>query len=472
MARQRATPIVIQTDKDTYAYGSDMIVTIINPYFVPTEQMSLSVTDDMGNVMYKSMITVSEDELGIYQEIIRMAGREWIKSSGVFRISVEYQDEQACVDITMVQPEISIILDKKSYLWTDKVYITAIVPGLLKNPNSAAKLSDMDGCFLEISTSMGTLNKYDLAETEDGLGIFTGEVRLTGFSGHDVYGIIGMESLVGGKTGGSGPIDGRIGCYRDDTLTTTLFTQAGTVSSSATIRWNLGEIRWLKQEYPPSGIGTLQVIDPDMSLDPEENNEVEVRVWSDSDFTGIRLWLRETGPTTGIFNGDVQFTKGPSSGRSLKVSEGDQISAKYVDRTLPDPHPIHDRQEIYCSGFIQNQTPPTKKIPAENTQTDKLPSTPIISIPAGTSVQGCEECDNCFMPPNITVRANQTIIWTNDDDMAHHIISGTVNDGHDGHFDSRLIMPGSSFSHKFVRKGTYRYFCVAHPWQAGVVVVE
>ncbi len=472
MARRRAAPIAIQTDRSTYAYGSDMIVTITNPYFVPTEQMNLSVTDDMGNVAYKGMIPVSEDELGIYQKIIRMAGREWIKSSGAFRINVEYQDKQARMDITMIQPELSIILDKKSYSWTDKVYITAIVPGLLKNPNSTAKLSDMDGCFLEISTSMGTLNEYDLAETEDGLGIFTGEVRLTGFSGHDAYGIVGMESMVDGKTGGGGPTDGRIGCCRDDTLTATLFTQAGTVSSSATVRWNLGEMRWLKQEYPPSGIGTLQVVDPDMSLDPEGNNKVEVRVWSDSDFTGIRMWLREIVPTTGIFHGDVQFTRGSSSDRNLKASEGDQISAEYVDRTLPDPRPIHDKQEIYCSSFIQNQTPPTKKSPAENALPSKLPSTPIISMPAGTSVPGCEECDNCFVPSSITVRVNQTVIWSNDDNVAHVVASGTIDDGLDGNFDSGHILPGSSFSHKFVRKGTYHYFSYVHPWQAGVVVVE
>ena len=50
VARQRAAPIAIQTDKDTYVYGSDIIVTITNPYFVLGEQMSLSVTDDMENV--------------------------------------------------------------------------------------------------------------------------------------------------------------------------------------------------------------------------------------------------------------------------------------------------------------------------------------------------------------------------------------------------------------------------------------
>ena len=469
VARQRAAPIAIQTDKDIYAYGSDMIVTITNPYFVPSEQMSLSVTDDMGKVIRKSMISVSEDEMGIYQENIHIAGREWIKSNAPFRISVEYQDKQASVDITVKQPEMSIKLDKKSYSWTDKVCLTVIMPDLLKNPNSIVKLSDAGGCLLGISTSRGTLSGYDLVEA--GLGIFTGEVRLTGFSDHDVYGS-NRESLVSGETGGSGPIGGKIGCFRNDILTVTLFTHAGKVSSSAVIRWNLGEIRWLKTAYSPSEIGVLQVVDPDMNLNPEESNEVEVKVWSDSDLKGIRLWLQETGPTTGIFIGDVYFTKEVSSGQNLKVSEGDSINAEYIDRTLPDPHPIHDKQEIYCSSFIRNQILPTKKISTENTHANKLPSTPIISIPAGTSVPGCEECDNCFIPSNITVRANQTIVWTNDDNAAHTIISGTINEGSDGRFNSGLIMPGSSFNHKFVRKGTYNYFCVVHPWQIGTVVVE
>ena len=273
------------------------------------------------------------------------------------------------------------------------------------------------------------------------------------FSGHNVYGSK-RKNPVNGETGGSGPTDGRIGCFRKDTLTVTLVTHAGRVSSSATIRWNLGEIYWLETAYPPSGTGVLRVIDPDMSLNPEGSNEVEVKVWSDSDLTGIRLWLREI-YATGIFEGVVHFTKGPSSGRSLTVSEEDHINAEYIDRTLPDPYPIHDTREIYCSSFIRDQIPPTKRVSVENTQTNKLPSTPIISIPSGTSSPGCEESDNCFMPSKITVRVNQTVIWTNDDNVAHNITSGTINDGHDGIFDSGPIPPESSFGHKFVRKGTY-----------------
>ena len=469
--RMRVGPFAIQTDQISYAYGSDMVVTITNPYFAPSEQMSLSVTDDKGNVVYKSMIPVSEDELGIYQKVIRMVGRQWAKLGTTFRISAEYQDKQASVDIDTKQPEMSIELDQKSYSWTDKVYLTVTVPGLLKNPNSTTRLSDVRGCFLEVSTSSGTLHEYDLMETEAGLGIFTGEVRLTGFSGHDIHGD-GRRDLVGGETGGNGPIDGMIGCFRKDTLTVTLVTHAGRVNSSAAIQWNLGEIHWLEKTHLPSGAGTLLVADPDMSLNPEETNKVKVRVWSDSDPVGIWLWLRETGRTTGIFSGIVHFTKKPSSIQDLKVSEGDRITAEYIDRTLPEPYQDDDALPISCDSFIRDQIPHTKRVLAENTQANKSPSTPIISIPSGTSVPGCEENNSCFMPYKIAVRVNQTVIWTNDDNVAHNIISGTIDDGHDGIFGSGLILPESSFGHKFVRKGKYNYYCVVHPWQSGIVVVE
>ena len=104
---------------------------------------------------------------------------------------------------------------------------------------------------VEISTSNGMLIGYDLVETEAGSGIFIGKVRLTGFAGHDVYGD-GRDISVNGETGGNGPNGGLIGCCRKDTLTVTLTTPVGRVSSSAAIRWNIGNIQWLEEAYPPS----------------------------------------------------------------------------------------------------------------------------------------------------------------------------------------------------------------------------
>ena len=45
-------------------------------------------------------------------------------------------------------------------------------------------------------------------------------------------------------------------------------------------------------------------------------------------------------------------------------------------------------------------------------------------------------------------------------------------EGPDGIFDSSLVMAGSSFSHVFEEAGSYDYFCMVHPWMAGMVMVS
>ena len=595
VAREREVPIAIQTDRGTYTYGSEIIVTITNPYFVSSEQMDLRITDDKGNAIHESTIPVSETALGIYQEVVRIEGREWTKTGTAFEASVAYLDKKASTRVTIKQSEMTVELDRSSYSWISTAYIKITAPDLPTDPSEAAKLSDVDGCFVDVSTSRGNLSGYELVETERGSGIFAGRVRLTGFPGHDIYGDTRKDS-VSGETGGSGPTGGRIGCSDKDTLTVTLVTHAGMVSSSAAIRWKLGDIYWLETAYRPSGTGNLLVADPDMSLDPEGNNEVEVRVWSDSDPAGIRLGLSETGYATGTFMGTVHFTAGQSSSPNLKVSEEDRITAEYIDRTLPEPYKTDDELPITSSSFIMGRILPTRRVLVNNArfcdmsghtvervtanqevnimanltnaqdteqkfvclvqitypngaqsrpspangllaphqfqiqsvawkpdtpgmhtvtiyvwesmskpvplseqlempvnvegdsdrhqphkkaeqatvhaEAYKPPSIPVISIPLGSSVSGCEESNNCFVPSNLTVRVNTKVVWTNDDNALHTITGGTVDEEPVGSFDSGSILPGSSFLHKFVRKGTYPYFCILHPWQAGVVVVE
>ncbi len=93
-----------------------------------------------------------------------------------------------------------------------------------------------------------------------------------------------------------------------------------------------------------------------------------------------------------------------------------------------------------------------------------------ISIPAGTSVPGCEETNECFLPPSVTVHPGDTVTWSNDDTAAHTVTSGSAADGPDGNFDSSLFMAGDTFSQKFDTLGNYPYFCMVHPWMTGNVL--
>ena len=121
------------------------------------------------------------------------------------------------------------------------------------------------------------------------------------------------------------------------------------------------------------------------------------------------------------------------------------------------------------------------------------PQTVNVSIPQGTSVPGCEETNECFMPSFISINVGDTVIWTNDDTAPHTLTSGTVwaspdltfrvsPDGRgvgvatgstgvrpDGIFDTFLGFEGDTFSFTFDKEGTYPYY--SGVWQTGCVIV-
>ena len=101
-------------------------------------------------------------------------------------------------------------------------------------------------------------------------------------------------------------------------------------------------------------------------------------------------------------------------------------------------------------------------------------STASVSNPPGTSVPGCEETMECFVPHTVTIDVGGEVTWTNDDTAAHTVTSGTPADGPDGFFDSSLFMAGTTFSFVFddFDPGEYPYFCMVHPWMEGIVVVQ
>jgi len=95
-----------------------------------------------------------------------------------------------------------------------------------------------------------------------------------------------------------------------------------------------------------------------------------------------------------------------------------------------------------------------------------------VGVPLGTSVPGCEETNECWDPAEITVGVGETVTWSNDDTAAHTVTSGSVDEGGpDGNFDSSLFMAGTTFEWTPDAEGEYPYFCMVHPWMAGMVIV-
>ena len=71
-----------------------------------------------------------------------------------------------------------------------------------------------------------------------------------------------------------------------------------------------------------------------------------------------------------------------------------------------------------------------------------------------------------FQPDTLTVTRGDTVVWVNDDLVAHTATSQP------GAFDSGLIAPGKSWKYKTKRAGEFAYTCTYHPTMMATLRVE
>lgn len=74
-----------------------------------------------------------------------------------------------------------------------------------------------------------------------------------------------------------------------------------------------------------------------------------------------------------------------------------------------------------------------------------------------------------FTPPQISVQKGATVTWTNNDTTAHTVIDDLSNVGGPS---SGNIEPGSTYSFKFNKTGSFQYHCSIHPSMRGTIVVK
>ncbi|WP_026089938.1 MULTISPECIES: hypothetical protein [Nitrosopumilus] len=398
----------LQSDTQSYIIGRDALITLIDPDLnfnsKQAETFSLDLlewdSDDAkatmgqlggtatknGKIFDAKPVGLREtgESTGIFQttieipseingkpldrgETIKLTYTDWGTAGADF---VGNSDQKVELRFTTSNFQSLISLDKKVYTWTDRVYVTIVAPDHNFDQNKIDEIGSKSTNEIKISTRENKLSMYKLTETGPDTGIFTGEVILTGFK-HDADGnprtgnIDGIDTnpRTQPKTGG-GPTNGFLESKNDDGLSISFqFTDRETSTASALIRWNIGEVEWLQGTTTANGHGIIRVIDPDMNLNPETVNTFTIDMWSDSDLGGIDVTVTETGPATGIFEGDVTFsTKDQSSGHRLRVNEGDYVTAKYEDNTLPKPYSKADELKITSTIFIGDIVPPLERV--------------------------------------------------------------------------------------------------------------
>jgi plastocyanin len=145
------------------------------------------------------------------------------------------------------------------------------------------------------------------------------------------------------------------------------------------------------------------------------------------------------------------------------------LSACSGTATTPTPTPAATPAPTSIASPTPTATPTPTSIASPTPSTTPTPTPTPIATPTATPITGQANVsisNFAFVPSMLTVSVGTTVIWTNQDPVAHTVTSV------DDLFDSGNIAPGATFSHTFEQKGTFDYQCTIHPFMTGEIIVE
>lgn len=93
-----------------------------------------------------------------------------------------------------------------------------------------------------------------------------------------------------------------------------------------------------------------------------------------------------------------------------------------------------------------------------------------LASPASAKTWTVKIVDMRFVPGDLTVARDDTIVWVNSDLVAHTVTSTSTGAGA---FDSHAIAPGGQWRYRANTAGHWTYRCTFHPtMQAQLIVKE
>lgn len=130
---------------------------------------------------------------------------------------------------------------------------------------------------------------------------------------------------------------------------------------------------------------------------------------------------------------------------------------------------------VFVAGCTQPPPvqPPQTILTTPTTLPVQLPVTPVPTpISQGSVSANTIAIKNfAFDPPTLTVSTGSIVRWENRDSVPHRIIF-IDKSGRDTDVDSTVLSASQSWSNKFIKPGTYPYYCKIHPEMTGTVIVE
>jgi len=421
----------ISTDKDVYVIGSDMVVTLTDPDLnvdgasIQTYSLNLiewdsdadgsellNQTDDF--TANPSKLQETGSDTGVFQTVITIPTQivDTTTTSIDFGEAVtltyvdtgvagedDYLGDSADVETTFSISNFGALieLDKAVYGWKDAVGITITAPDW--NQNSAAEETiGTSSLAIQVTTRNGKMcsgSTYKAVETDEDTGVFTAEVTLAGFS--HTMSSDSVATTPTTATCGTGDTDGvaQTAGQTDGVSVSFEYNDGSVVVASAGIQWVIGEASWDTSSVSAGGSAVISVTDNDENLDSTITDTFKVAVFSDSDTGGFNVTLSETDEDTGVFEATVYFTSDlATSGTTLRVAEGDTVTAEFVDETLPEPYTSSDDLTIAATTTVGTAFPPLERAPAANARVVDAFGASVASVSVDQQVQIAADVSN------------------------------------------------------------------------------
>jgi plastocyanin len=409
--------ISIGTDKTAYDHNSIIYVNgvVLNP--MPNVDILLEVINPTKDIIETVQLDV--DSNGKFHTSLKTSGQDWLLD-GEYTIKVIYStpskfDEVKVELVGGVGAPITVSTRSAYYEEGDTIRISGGVGQLLSNAQITLMIFDPLGNeVLNKKISVGPYKKFVL--------------ELTAGDENWIYdGLYTLRAIYSTK----------------DRLAETTFEYKGIEGISAP---ELPTISVLTDK-PEYDIGDVIIISGNVK-DPDV-------------YAGIPVTIRIIDPEG---NSASVFSAIPTVANTFST----QIS------TIMPPWESSGVYEVIVN--FRDQTASTTFLfsSGDTTSTPQLepPKGGEVVIPYGTSVTGCQDTNECYIPNKLQVRTGEFVSWFNNDIGIHTVTSGVAPDGSDGNFNSDDLNPGFKFSHTFLEPGTYPYYCLYHPWQTGEIVVE
>lgn len=159
----------------------------------------------------------------------------------------------------------------------------------------------------------------------------------------------------------------------------------------------------------------------------------------------------------------------PAFGQEEIPNEKAEQLYRYIVQIWEKPaEPQHSHAE---EGAVEHSPRPSQHQTGDDHLQAQAPDGQTIGATVGMTNQ------LTYTPERVSIRAGQTVKWTNTSDIVHTVTADPQKANNPEHvrlpgqartFDSGDIEPGGTFTHTFTVPGTYRYFCIPHE-AAGMV---